>query len=204
MDEKIIDVLEQYHQRMARERETFPRAAPAGSRSPLDDRMLAIDPESGQLLNILVRSLKQPVVLELGTSYGYSGIWLAEAARAVNGHLITMESAAHKAEYAKSMAMQAGLADHIDFMVGDALQLLGSVTRKIDFVFLDLWKDLYVPCLNAFAPMLNPGALIVADNMIRPGGPDLEAYAQAIRARPDMESILLPVGNGLEVSRYRP
>lgn len=71
-------------------------------------------------------------------------------------------------------------------------------------MLLDLWKDLYVPSLEAFYPRLNPGAIIVADNMIRPGGDNARAYSQAVRAKPGITSVLLPVGTGIEVSRYDP
>lgn len=131
--------------------------------------MRSIGPETGQLLNILAKSLKNPTILELGTSFGYSGIWLAEAARVADGKLITMELHDYKSAYAQKMAQQAGLANWIDFRVGDAVQMIDEMDEKVDFVFVDLWKDLYVPCLKAFYPRLNPGAIIVADNMIRPG-----------------------------------
>ena len=71
-------------------------------------------------------------------------------------------------------------------------------------MLLDLWKDLYVPCLEAFYPKLNPGAIIVADNMLYPGGEDVARYGRAVRAKPHMTSVLLPVGQGLEISRYEP
>jgi len=69
---------------------------------------------------------------------------------------------------------------------------------------VDLWKGLYVPCLEAFYPKLNPGAIIVSDNMIEPAV-EHEAvmrYQHAIRAKAKMTSILVPVGSGLEISRY--
>ena len=71
----------------------------------------------------------------------------------------------------------------------------------LDFVLVDLWKDLYVPCLEAFFPKLNPGAIVVADNMLYPGGEEVQRYSRAVRAMPGMTSILVPVGNGLEISR---
>ncbi|WP_454691582.1 O-methyltransferase [Achromobacter aloeverae] len=166
--------------------------------------MRAIGPETGQLMNILVKSLEAPIILELGTSFGYSGIWLAEAARATGGRLITMELHAYKSEYAQDMARRAGLAEAIDFRIGDAVQMIGQLSGKVDFVFVDLWKDLYVPCLEAFYPKLNPGAIVVADNMIRPGNEDVRAYGRAIRAKPGISSVLLPVGSGIEVSRFTP
>lgn len=202
MDEQVTEVLDQYLVRIREER-SGPRVEPPGGRDGgHDQRMRAIGPEAGQLLNILARSLTTPVILELGTSFGYSGIWLAEAARASGGRLVTMELHGYKSQYAQEMAAKAGLADWIDFQVGDALQLIAALPGKVDFVFVDLWKDLYVPCLEAFFPKLNPGAIIVADNMLRPGTEDVLAYGRAIRAKPGIRSVLLPVGTGMEVSRY--
>ena len=87
----------------------------------LDQMLLPVGPESGRLINILVKSLKAPKILELGTSFGYSGIWLAEAARATGGRLITMELSAEKSAYAREMSKKAGLAEFVDFRVGDAV-----------------------------------------------------------------------------------
>jgi len=202
MDARVTEVLELYHARMQEER-SRPRVEPRGGRDGgSDQRMRAVSPETGQLLNILVKSLAAPVILELGTSFGYSGIWLAEAARASGGQLITMELHGYKSQYAEEMAMRAGLADWIDFRVGDAVQLIAGLTGKVDFVFVDLWKDLYVPCLKAFYGKLNGGAVVVADNMLMPGTEDVRAYGRAIRALPGIQSVLLPVGTGIKVSRY--
>ncbi len=200
MDEIVSSVLEDYHARIERER-NLPRPA---SRDDIDERLLAVGPETGRLINILARSLQAPTILEIGTSYGYSGIWLAEAARASGGKVITLELQDYKSAHAREKAREAGLEGHIDFRVGDALQLIEGLDEKIDFVLLDLWKDLYVPALHAFYPRLNPGAIVVADNMIRPGGENARLYSEAVRALPGMTSVLLPVGTGIEVSRYNP
>ncbi|MFW7266695.1 O-methyltransferase [Gluconacetobacter sp. Hr-1-5] len=202
MDDRISAVLDLYHARMREERSQPRMEAPGGRDGGQDQRMRAIGPETGQLMNIVARSLDSPTILELGTSFGYSGIWLAEAARATGGRLITMELHDYKSAYARQMAEQAGLAEWIDFRVGDAVRMIGEMSGKVDFVFVDLWKDLYVPCLEAFYPRLNSGAIIVADNMIRPGTEDVKRYGRAIRALPGMSSVLLPVGTGIEVSRF--
>ncbi|EJL28894.1 O-methyltransferase [Novosphingobium sp. AP12] len=200
MDDKVSVVLDHYHQRIASE-QAQPRPSSADDR---DARLLAVGPETGRLINILARSKQAPTILEIGTSYGYSGIWLADAARASGGKLITLELQDYKAAYARARAEEAGLADYIDFRVGNALDLIAQIDEPIDFVLLDLWKDLYVPSLEAFYPKLNPGALIVADNMIRPGGDGVRAYGEAVRTKPGITSVLLPVGTGIEVSRYDP
>jgi len=202
MDSRIRDVLETYHV-MIHEEQNRPRELPPGGRDGGQDRRLrAVGKETGQFINILARSLKKPVILELGTSFGYSGIWLAEAARATGGKLITMELHEYKAAYAKEMAAKAGLADWIDFRIGDAVQMIGQLTETVDFVLVDLWKDLYLPCLEAFCPRLNDGAIVVADNMLRPGDENVKQYGTAIRAKPGITSVLLPVGSGIEVSRF--
>jgi predicted O-methyltransferase YrrM len=207
MDEKVTAVLGAYHERMREEgkrmREAFSAATSERKIEDWRDQvLLAVGPETGQLINILAKSLKAPNILELGTSYGYSGIWLAEAARATGGRVTTMELQGYKSTYAREMSTKAGLADHVDFKVGDAAKMIGELPFRLDFVLVDLWKDLYVPCLEAFYPKLNPGAIIVADNMIFPAGEDVMRYAKAVRAKPKMTSILVPVGSGLEISRF--
>jgi predicted O-methyltransferase YrrM len=202
MDEKIAAVLEAYHERLRAEQRSRPEGMlSAGERS---QRLLAVGPDTGRLLNILARSLKAPRILEIGTSFGYSAIWLAEAARAAGGRVITMELHDYKSAYAREMAEKAGLAGWIDFRVGDALDMIPRLQEGVDLVLLDLWKDLYVPCLEAFYPKLNPGAIVVADNMLRPGGEEVRRYARAVRAKPGISSVLLPVGLGVEVSHYEP
>jgi len=196
-------VLDAYHARM-REEETMREGQGPRGQDWRDRSLLAVGPETGRLINIVARRLEAPTLLELGTSYGYSGIWLGEAARASGGRLITLELQQHKSDHAREMATRAGLADHIDHRVGDAVAMIGAMPHGIDFVLLDLWKDLYVPCLEAFYPKLNPGAIVVADNMLRPGGEEIEAYSRAVRAKSGMTSVLLPVGTGIEISRYEP
>ena len=197
MDEKVAAVLDAYHERMRRENESRREAA-----DDWRDCLLAVGPDSGQLINILAKSLKAPHILELGTSFGYSGIWLAEAARAAGGRLTTVELEDYKSAYAREMSVKAGLASYVDFKVGDALKIIAELPFKLDFVLVDLWKDLYTPCLDAFYPKLKSGAILVADNMIFPGGEDVLRYARAVRAKPKMTSILVPVGSGLEISRF--
>lgn len=204
MDGKIEAVLAAYHERIREERAAPQEMAPGGRDGGQDQRMRAVGPDSGRLLNILARSLEAPTILELGTSFGYSGIWLAEAARASGGRLITMELHGYKSAYAREMSAKAGLDEHVEFKVGDAVRMIGELPGKVDFVLVDLWKDLYLPCLEAFYPKLNPGAIVVADNMVRPGNDDVKRYAAAIRALTGISSVLLPVGSGLEVSRFQP
>ncbi len=121
MDDRVTAVLDRYHERMRAERAMPRDAAPGGRDGGQDQRMRAVGPHTGQLLNVLVRSLEAPTVRELGTSFGYSGIWLAEAARAAGGRVITTELHGYKSDHAPGMAAEAGLSEAIDFRVGDAV-----------------------------------------------------------------------------------
>jgi predicted O-methyltransferase YrrM len=108
----------------------------------------------------------------------------------------------YKSDHAREMAAKAGLADHIDFRVGDAVAMIEALPHGIDFVLVDLWKDLYVPCLEAFYPKLSDEGVVAADNMIEPemAREEVRKYRAAIRALPDMQTALLPIGSGIELS----
>jgi predicted O-methyltransferase YrrM len=205
IDRAVWAVLDEYQQRIESEQSRLRQAAQAGTLGPIiDEFLLPVGPESGRLINILAKSLPSPTILELGTSYGYSAIWLGEAARATGGRVITMELSEKKSAYAREMSKKAGLADFVDFRVGDAVKMIEQLSERIDFVLVDLWKNLYVPCLEAFYPKLKPGAIIVSDNMIEPAA-EHEAvmrYQSAIRSKAKISSILVPVGSGLEISRF--
>jgi predicted O-methyltransferase YrrM len=205
IDRAVWGVLDEYHLRIESERPRLRRASEEGTLRPIiDEFLLPVGPESGRLINILAKSLEAPTILELGTSYGYSTIWLAEAARASGGRVVTMELSEKKVAYARDMSKKAGLADFVDFRIGDAVKMIEELPHGIDFVLVDLWKNLYVPCLEAFYPKLNSGAIIASDNMIEPAS-EHEAvmrYQQIVRSKAKISSILVPVGSGVEISRF--
>lgn len=204
--EAVRRVLDEYHERIDDERQRF-AAIPPGE-TPADahlQRMMAVGPATGRLLNVLARSLEAPRALELGTSFGYSTVWLAEGCKAAGGRLATIELYEHKSNHAWQMAEKAGIADAIDFHVGDALELIPTLPGPFDFVLFDHWKSLYLPSFMLLRDRIAPGAILVADNMVRGGGnADTAAYARAVREWPGMSSVMLPVGSGVEVSRYLP
>jgi predicted O-methyltransferase YrrM len=200
MENVVKDVLKQYAARAEKERVQMEQAP---GELKIDDLLLWVGPESGTFLNTLAKGARATNILELGTSYGYSTIWLAEAAKANGGKVTTCELSPAKHEYARASLTAAGLIEHVELRTGNAVETIPTLGNEIDFVLVDLWKNLYVPCLELFFPKLKPGAVIVADNMLRPkqSRPDALAYRRAIRAKPGISSVLLPVGSGLEVSR---
>ena len=168
----------------------------------LDEFLLPVGEDTGTLMSLLVRSARPRTILELGTSYGYSTLYLAEAAQAVGARVKTLELAQSKSNYARDAIERAGLASYVEFHVGHALELLPTLSGPFDFVLIDLWKDLYVPCLELVIPRLAPAAFVLADNMIYPeqARPDANAYRRRVREL-GLDSVLLPIGSGVELSR---
>ena len=203
MDNAIETVLSEYHQRSAAEMKRMQELPPAEMMKHIDEFLLPVGPATGQLMNILIKEAKAKTILEIGTSHGYSTVWLAEAARATGGKVITLDLHAGKQEYARNALRRAGLANLVEFKLGDARESISTLSGPIDFVLLDLWKDLYIPCFDLFYPKLGAGGIVVADNMLFPefSRADAERYRQHARAKSDIQSILLPVGSGIEVSR---
>jgi predicted O-methyltransferase YrrM len=201
MDSKFQKLLAHYHARMADEALVM-NSDPAGFSRRRDEFLLAVGPEVGQLLHALVIGRGARRILELGTSYGYSTAFLADAARETGGRVFTMDLAADKQRYARTQLDEAGLAAQVEWMLGDATQMLKTLEGPFDFVLVDLWKDLYVPCLNLFHGKLALNAVIVADNMLFPKmvRADAEAYRAAVKAKGNLQSVLLPIGNGIELS----
>ena len=194
-------VFASYSQRLADE---VTKEAAIGSEmmARRDEFLLPVGPEAGWFLHSLILARRPARVLELGTSYGYSTLFLADAVRQVGGTLISMERADYKQVTARAMLEQAGLADCVDFRLGDAVALIEADDGPFDLVLLDIWKELYVPCLEALYPKLADEGIIAADNMIEPAvfRDAARDYRAAVRALPDMHSALLPIGSGIELS----
>jgi predicted O-methyltransferase YrrM len=204
MDEAVLRVLKDYDARLARETAIQQSLEPLSGMARRDEFLLAIGPATGTILNLLARGAGSKTLLEIGTSYGYSTVYLAEAARANGGRVITLELAEHKVAYAREQLRRAGLDAFVDFRIGNALDTLPKLSGPFDFVLVDLWKDLYVPCLDLIYDRLPRGALVAADNMLYPEmvRADAERYQRHVREL-DFDTVLLPVGSGVELSRRR-
>ena len=205
IDPGVWRVLEDYEARARRDEQLWNSLSEAEVRARIDEFLLPVGRAAGSLMNLLIKEGKALRILEVGSSYGYSTTWLAEAARAVGGRVISLELRAAKADYARSQLARAGLDGSVEFRIGDALDSLAQLAGPFDFVLIDLWKDLYVPVFDQLYPKLAQGAIIVADNMLQPESArtHARAYRDRVRAAPEMTSVLLDVGNGLEVSRFR-
>lgn len=130
------------------------------------DFYLSVAPDSGRLLYSLVRALKPSTIVEYGMSYGISTLHLAAAVRDNGvGRIITTEMSAQKISAARATFAEAGVADLITILEGDARTTLETVTGPVQFVLLDGWPDLDLPVLKILEPVLAPGALILGDNV---------------------------------------
>ncbi len=197
----VAEVFAEYERRAAEDRVKAAALGDAMS-DHIDEFLLPIGPDTGRFLHSLILAKRPARVLELGTSYGYSTLILADAVHQVGGTLITMDLADYKQAEARAAIKRAGLSDVVDFRLGDAIALIEADPGPFNLVLLDIWKDLYLPCLNAFYPKLSDEGIVAADNMVEPATarPNVRIYRAAIRALPDMQTTLLPIGSGIELS----
>ncbi len=200
-DPKVAAVFADYVARDSDEQAKMKELGPAAFDSR-DQLLLPVGEAVGAFLHALILAQKPKRILELGTSYGYSTVILADAARAVGATLITMELADYKQAHARDQLEKAGLADVVDFRLGDAVEMIKTDPGPFDFILLDIWKELYTPCFNAFYDKLSEEAIIASDNMITPemARPDVRVYREAVRAKADLQTTLLPIGQGIELS----
>jgi predicted O-methyltransferase YrrM len=205
IDQAVWTVLDEYEARAQREEQLWSTLSADEGMRRRDQMLLPVGRAAGRLMNLIIKESAARRILEVGSSYGYSTTWLAEAARAVEGRVVSLELQAPKTEYARAQLARCGLERYVEFRVGDALATLEALAGPFDFVLIDLWKNLYVSVFELLHPKLAQGAIIVADNMLQPESAraDARAYRKRVRAATDMSSVLLAVGNGLEVSRFQ-
>jgi predicted O-methyltransferase YrrM len=201
-DPAVAEVFEEYRARHRVETARMASIPPGELAAQRDEFLLPVGEEAAWLLHSLVIARAPKRILELGTSYGYSTLFLADAARACGAMVISVDLDAGKQAHAAERLGRAGPADHVEFRCGDAVAVVDADPGPFDFVLLDIWKDLYVAAFEAAHPKLSEEAIVASDNMIYPDGvrKNARALRDAIRAKPDMQTALLPVGQGIELS----
>jgi predicted O-methyltransferase YrrM len=190
LDDVVRGVLAQLEEEDARERE-------AGLPSAVRSRQVART--TGQLLFALVAPQTDCEVLEIGGSRGYSTIWLAAGVRHLGGCVVSLEHDPPKIEAWRTNIAAAGLADWAELVEGDAFVTLPAIDDVFDLVFLDAEKGDYERLFELARTKLEPGALIVADNVLS----DVETlgpYSLARQADPTLESVTVPIDRGIELS----
>ena len=137
---------------------------------------LPISKQQGRDIRDLIIENDSKHIVEFGTSFGISTIYLADAASQTGGNVISTELLKSKANIAKENIEDAGLSNYVEVKIGDALETLSDYSNKIDFLFLDGWNDLYLPLIKMLEPQFHAGTLIYADNMDMSGTEDYAEY----------------------------
>lgn len=164
-----------------------------------NQRYLNVGRDDGRLLRMFVENAGVKRAIELGTSTGYSGIWIALGLRKTGGRLTTFEIDRERARIATANFKRAGLGDVIEVVVGDANVETKKVSGALDFVFSDADKENYLTYWKTLTPLLRKGGMFISDNMSRPT-PE-PAYVKAITTDPAFDAVFLNMeGTGVGVS----
>lgn len=155
--------------------------------------------ENGQFLSILIQSINAQNVLEVGTSNGYSTIWLAASLNLTGGKLVTIEFDPKRADEALSHLTEVGLDSIVNIQVGNALDEISKCQETFDLVFLDAQKNEYKKYLELALPNIRVGGLIIADDTMtmRDEMPD---YIDFVFNTPILNSVDIPLDDGIILS----
>lgn len=164
-------------------------------------RLRQIPPDTGRFIALFAASVPPGELIEIGTSAGYSTLWLSLACRELGRKLTTFEVLPEKATIARETFRAAQVEDVVQLMVGDALKLLDEL-EDISFCFLDAEKDIYLDCYERVVPRMVPGALLVADNAIN-HAEALAPFITRVLSDSRVDALVVPIGKGELVCRKR-
>ncbi len=163
---------------------------------PYEQRDNSIPRDVGEFISVLVRLIKPKTIVEIGSSTGYSTIWLGLAASSYGGKVISYEKDTNKAEKAKNNIEAAGLADIVEIRNED---IFDADVPGMDFVFLDADRDDYKRHFENIFPKLKPGGGVLANNTLG-YFEQLRKYIEHVRDHPECNSVLIAIGHGLELT----
>jgi predicted O-methyltransferase YrrM len=169
--------------------------------TPRLKRLRQIPPEVGRFIAILAAASPPGRLIEIGTSAGYSTLWLALACRATGRKITTYEILPEKAELARQTFDAAGVWDVVEFVHGDALDRLPEL-KEIAFCFLDAEKEIYSRCYEALVPRMVAGGILAADNAINHQA-TLQPMLDRALEDPGVDALIVPLGGGELVCRKR-
>lgn len=162
---------------------------------------IPISREQGEFLYLTARAIEAKTIVEFGTSFGISTIYLGAAVRDNGGGLV-IGSEIEPGKHARALEHldQAGVGEFVDVRLGDALETLQDIPEPVDMVLLDGWKDLYLPIIELLTPRLRPGAIVMADNIFTFKA-ELRPYVDHMQCgRNGFESTTLKISDGFEYS----
>jgi predicted O-methyltransferase YrrM len=170
-------------------------AAQRAANLPSAQRTRNVERETGRWLSLLAFATRARNILEIGSSNGVSTIWLAAAARVNGGLVLGTEILPERAAAANAHLAAAGLDAVAQVIAGDARETVASLSGPVDLVFIDAEKDDYVGHFLSLIELVQPGGLILADNVL---SHDLAAYQGLLRERSDVATVTVPIGRGVE------
>jgi caffeoyl-CoA O-methyltransferase len=156
---------------------------------------LSVGAVEGRMLRLLTEAADAQSVVEIGTSTGYSGLWLCLALQSTGGKLTTFEIDRDRAELARANFRKAGVEHLVTVVEGDAHQNITRLAGPIDVVFIDADKEGYVDYLSKLLPLVRPGGLILTDNV-----DDAPEYVRAVSENAELETLYYSDGEGLGIS----
>jgi caffeoyl-CoA O-methyltransferase len=187
------------------------------------EMMLAITSDTGRFFNITLKAMRAKRILEIGTSYGYSTLWFAEALTQISAvsntrpekTIITIEMDHSKVERASKNFDDAGIKHMVDLKEGQASDVLSEILKKyhnrnylkeedrlFDFVFFDADKENLKHYFDVVLPIVRVGGIIATDNMLYPEEyrSMMTNYSNYIKNKPNIQSVMIPIGNGEELT----
>lgn len=165
------------------------------------DRLRNLEPETASLVSVLVRSSGRTHLLEVGTSNGYSTIWLAWAAAQTGGRLVSIELDPGRRRMADENLRRAGVRDHVDLRLGDATEVVKDLAGPFDLVFFDADRLSAPAQLELLLPKRAPDVMLLADNVLS-HPEEIAVYLAALEGLRGFDRLVVPVGKGLSIA-YR-
>lgn len=167
------------------------------------NRYRNIEPDSAYFLAMQIRMQQSKSILEIGTSTGYSTLWLANAAQSTHGHITTLEIDANRSQTAKQYATELNLAHLVDFWVGDAKTFLQTTQTQYDFILLDAERDAYLDYWVYLQNMIKPkGGVLFVDNVLS-HAQDVALFIEAIQQDSRFMLSTIHFGAGLLMVTYQ-
>ncbi|MDD5263416.1 MAG: O-methyltransferase [Candidatus Bipolaricaulis sp.] len=180
----------------------------------LKEYVPVVDEDVARFLRTLLRMLRPARVLEIGTSIGYSTVSMANGVREYEGRIETIEFNSAVAAQAQENFARAGVSDVVTLLLGDAREVVPRVKPGVDFVFLDVDKRLYSELLPHCTRILRPGGVLVVEDTLFPVInldakwhrliEPIDAFNRLLAAESDLESTILPIGDGVTIAVKRP
>jgi predicted O-methyltransferase YrrM len=191
--------MDESRRRLADELYAVSRAHDAAQTERLE-RFRNVEPETAELLGVMIRATGARRILELGTSNGYSTIWLADAAQSTGGRVVSVDVDADRTDLARSNLAAAGLGDHVELRTEDAGVILADAPDGAwEFVFLDAERPAYPGYLADLVRTLAPHGVLAIDNVLSHAH-ELTEFTALIEREPRLTQTVVPVGAGLRLA----